>query len=71
VSQSEIARLLQEIEETFLAVQNAMTGFSSRGATHNFISKKMENMNGIRASLSKIVGPDQAMQLIAERLDNI
>lgn len=71
MSQSEVAKLLQEVEDNFRAAQSALTGLSAGSATHTFITKKMEAINGQRVILSAIVGSDQAMQLIAERLDNI
>lgn len=66
-NQSEIARILQQIEADYLAAQRGLTGFAE-GATHAAITARMEHMGLHHQDLQAIVGND-AIRLIAERLD--
>lgn len=67
--QSEVARLLQQIETEYLAAQRGLTGFAE-SARHAAISARLERMGGLHQDLRAVVG-DDAIRLIAERLDTL
>ena len=69
MAESEVARLLKEIELTSQAVKNGMHGFAEGNAKHAFITTKMERLDEYRIALTKLVGTDQAMQLMVRVLD--
>lgn len=71
MAESEVARLLQEIEETYRAAQNGLTGLAQGVSRHEFITSKMERIGLQHASLAHIVGADKAMSLVAERLKDV
>ena len=66
---SEVARLLGQIETEYLAARQGMSGFAET-AKHAAISARMERMGKIHENLRALVG-DDAIKLIAERLENI
>jgi hypothetical protein len=68
-NQSEVARLLQQIEAEYLAATRGLAGFAE-GAKHAAITARLENMGRLHTSLHTIVG-DQAIKLVAERLETI
>lgn len=68
-NQSEIARLLNQIEAEYLAAQRGLTGFAE-SAKHAAITARMENMGRLHEHLHTIVG-DDATRLMAERLESI
>lgn len=68
-NQSEIARLLNQIEAEYLAAQRGLTGLAE-SAKHATITARMENMGRLHEYLHTIVG-DDATRLMAERLESI
>lgn len=68
-SQSEIARILQQIETEYVAAQRGLTGLA-QSASHAAITARMEQMGLLHKDLHSIVG-DDAIRLIAERLEAI
>jgi hypothetical protein len=70
MSQSEVARLLMEIELSYQAAKNGLQGLAEGTAKHEFITAKMERIEQNRVSLIKIVGQEQAMGLFIQALEN-
>jgi len=71
VGQSEIARLLQQIDLEYNAARAALTG-PTRGTTqHEFITARMERLNFYHEELSQHVGTQEASRLLVERLETI
>ena len=71
MSESEVARLLKEIELTYEAARNGVKGISSGSTKHAFIAMKMDHLDEQRKSLAQIVGEDQAMDLLVKTLENV
>ena len=67
--QSEVARLLNQIENEYTAAQRGLTGLAE-SARHAAITARMERMGQLHQSLHAIVG-DDATRLLAERLEAI
>lgn len=65
--QSEVARILQQIEAEYVAAQRGLTGLAEC-ARHAAITARMEHMGLLHQDLQAIVGND-AIRLIAERLE--
>ncbi len=70
MSGSEVARLMQRIQEEYEAAQRALHA-PAMVAKHEFITKRMENMQEAHAQLQTIVGADEAIKLVAETLENV
>jgi hypothetical protein len=71
MAESEVARLLQEIELTYQGVKSGMYDFAEGTARHDFINTKMERLEEQRIALTRMVGSHQAMQLMTRVLENI
>ena len=68
-NQNEVARLLSQIENEYLAAQRGLSGFAA-SAQHAAITARMENLGRLHENLRAIVG-DEAIRLVVERLENI
>jgi hypothetical protein len=68
-NQSEVARILQQIETEYKAATSGLTGLA-QCAKHAAITARMEHMGLLHQDLQAIVGND-AIRLIAERLEII
>lgn len=66
-NQSDVSRLLQQIEREYQAAQAALHGYAVT-ASHEFITARLEQMSRIHDHLQQMVGAD-AIKLIAERLE--
>ena len=64
---SEVARILQQIEEEYVAARRGLTGLAEC-ARHAFITARMENIGRLHERLQVLVG-DQAMPLLCARLE--
>jgi hypothetical protein len=71
MSESEVARLLKEIELTYQAAKNALEGLAAGTAKHEFITAKMASLDQYRESLAQIVGADQAMEMLVQVIENV
>jgi hypothetical protein len=71
MSESEVARLLKEIELTYQAAKNGLTGLTAGTARHDFITAKMGQLDQYRESLAHIVGADQAMEMLVQVIENV
>ena len=67
-SKSEVASLLEQIKEQYEAAQRGLAGLAQGTARHKFISAKMESMGQLHGELQRLVGPEQAIELVAETL---
>ncbi len=64
-NRSEVARLLAQISAEYQAAQYGLSGLSSGGARHDFITAKAESIGRCHEELIELVGPDQAISIIA------
>ena len=65
MAQSEVARLMQQIELEYQAAQRALESFAMT-AKHDFITKRLENISSIRDELALHVGEETATKLLCE-----
>lgn len=65
---SEVARLLAQISTEYQAAQRGLSGLSSGGARHDFISARTENIGKCHEELVELVGPEQAISIIAQTI---
>jgi hypothetical protein len=68
MSQSDVARILQQIEQEYQASKRGLEGLTSGTARHDFIQKKTENIGQCHEQLTKLIGPEQAIALIANTI---
>lgn len=68
-NQSDIARILNQIEAEYVAARRVLTGLAE-SARHAAITARMKRMGQLHQCLHTIVGND-AIRLIAERLGTI
>jgi len=66
---SEIARILAQIEREYEAGKSGLQGLAQGTSRHSFISARMENMGKLHQELMALVGKE-AIGLIAMRLDD-
>ena len=65
---SEVTCLLVQIKQQYEAAQMGLSGLAQGTARHAFISARMESMRRLHKELQHLVGPEQAIQLVAETL---
>ncbi len=65
---SEVARLMAQISAEYEAAQRGLSGLSSGGARHEFITAKAENIGKCHEELIELVGPEQAISIIAHTI---
>jgi hypothetical protein len=68
-NQSEIARLLDQIETEYIAAMRGISGLAVT-ATHEAITARMENLGKLHEHLRAVLG-DDATRLMSERLESI
>ena len=66
---SEVARLLNQIQEEFEAAQRGFSGLAHGLSKHQFITQKMENMGKLHEELQLLIGDEPAIALVAEQLN--
>ena len=66
--QSDVARILKQIEQEYQASKQGLEGLASGTARHDFISKKTEAIGQCHEHLSKLIGPEEAIALIANTI---
>jgi hypothetical protein len=69
MSGSEIARLRQRLEDEYTAGRRALYGLASGWAKHQFISRRLSNMDDCRLELERLVGKEEAMRIVCETLE--
>src|SRR2546421_750456 len=65
MAESEVARLLREIDEAYQAAQWAFSGLACGVARHDFINAKEERIAICHQELTTLIGPDEATALVA------
>ncbi len=65
MSQSDVARILKQIEQEYQASKRGLEGLASGTARHDFMQKRADNIGHCHEQLSELVGPEQAISLIA------
>jgi|GraSoiStandDraft_32_1057276.scaffolds.fasta_scaffold399701_2 hypothetical protein len=66
--QSEVARLLAQINSEYEAARQGLSGLAQGIGQHRFITKRMEQIAELHTQLRDLVG-DEAMALITRELD--
>jgi len=66
---SEVARLMQQINEANEAAYQALYGLAQGTAQHAFITAKMEHIGECHEALKALVGEHEANMLLAETLE--
>lgn len=69
-SQSEIAHLLNEIQTQYQAAYTGLHGFAIV-ARHQLRTVQTEQIGRLHQELQQIVGEDEAIQLVAQTLDEL
>lgn len=64
MAESEVARLLREIDEAYQSAQWGLTGFASGTARHDFINAREEHIALCHKELTTLIGPEQATALV-------
>jgi len=67
-SQSEIARLIQQLDAECAAARLAMTGYAET-AKHEVITARMERMGALHEELKGIIGEREATEVLVRALD--
>jgi len=65
MSQSEVARLRQQMEAETVAMQQALSGYASV-ARHNFITNRYQALDRYRNELVALVGEEKATTIFCE-----
>ncbi len=65
---SEIARLRQRIAEEYEAAMRGLSGLAYGTATHEFITKRMEQMGACHETLQRLVGEQEATRMLVQTL---
>jgi len=63
---SEVAQLMRRITQEYDAAQNALTGFASGTARHDFINARLENMSSFHEQLATVIGAEAAITFVAQ-----
>lgn len=66
---SEVARLMRQIEAEYVAAERGMHGLALGSAQHEFITQRMENMEGCRKQLAVLVGDQTATELTVQAIE--
>ena len=69
MSVSEVARLMRQIEAEYVAAERGLHGLAMGTEQHEFITRRMENMEGCRKQLAVLVGDQRATELTAQAID--
>lgn len=69
MSESEVARLMRQIEAEYEAAERGLHGLALGMGQHEFITQRMENMEGCRKQLAVLVGDQRATELTAQAID--
>ena len=67
--QTELQRLLSQIEQEYDAAYRGMNAFSDGAARHSFINARMSNIDKCRKELVDLVGESEAFKLILQEND--
>jgi hypothetical protein len=65
---SEVARQLEQIALEYEAAQRGLAGLAQGTSRHAFIAARMRRMGQIHQEIQRLVGPEQAIQLVADTI---
>ena len=68
-NRSEVARLRQRIAEEYEAAMRGLSGLAAGTATHEFITKRMEQMGACHETLKQLVGEQEGARMLAQTLE--
>lgn len=68
-NRSEVARLRQRIAQEYEAARRGLTGLAYGTATHEFITRRMEQIGSCHETLKHLVGEQEATRMLAETLE--
>jgi len=68
MTQSDVARIMKQIEQEYEASKRGLEGFASGIARHDFIQQRAEKIGQCHEHLSDLIGPEQAIALIANTI---
>ena len=69
-NESDLRRLLQEIDINYQAAALGLSGIALGTSMHQFITARLERIEGARKELVNLVGdPDEANKLVIERMN--
>jgi hypothetical protein len=68
-TESEIRRLLDEIDLQYQSAFLGLSGLSSGSSRHDFINHRLEKIEGAREQLVDLLGEDTAGRLIVEQMN--
>lgn len=67
-NQSEVARLIQQLNAECEAARRAMHGYAET-ARHEAITRRMERMGALHEELREIVGDEEATEVLVKAMD--
>ncbi|MBA2284139.1 MAG: hypothetical protein H0W02_01510 [Ktedonobacteraceae bacterium] len=62
---SEVVHLRNQIEAEYIAAQRGLEGLAAV-ARHQYVTARMENMDRCHQQLVRLVGEEQAIQIVAQ-----
>jgi hypothetical protein len=69
-NESEIGRLLREIDMNYQAASLGLSGLALGTSMHAFIAARMERIEGARQELAELLGDEEeAAKLVIEQMD--
>ena len=68
MSHSEIAQIRAQIQSEYEAAQQGLSGLATGAARHDFIQHKTEMIGRYHEQLVALVGPEQAISIIANTI---
>ncbi|MBX5459156.1 MAG: hypothetical protein IRZ31_19870 [Thermogemmatispora sp.] len=71
MSGSEIARLRRQLEAEYLAGRWALYGLACGWAKHEYIQRRLRNMEEYQSKLAQLVGPERAAAIVCEVIDDV
>ncbi|WP_052888987.1 hypothetical protein [Thermogemmatispora carboxidivorans] len=71
MSGSEIARLRRQLEAEYLAGRWALYGLACGWAKHEYIQRRLRNMEEYQSKLARLVGQERAAAIVCEVIDEV
>jgi hypothetical protein len=67
---SEVARCMEQIRLEYESAQRGLSGLAYGMSQHEFITARLENMGKLHEELVALVGPEDAIKLVAKSLED-
>jgi hypothetical protein len=67
-NKSDVSRILKQIEQEYESSKRGLEGLASGTTRHDFIQQRAENIGQCHEHLSNLIGPEQAIALIANTI---